>query len=217
MKLLEKINKFIRLPLSRKIEYASYSYHKALTYLFYKMRFQHIGRSCVVKCPLYITPEFIDFGDNVKIGYHARIEAIDSFNGQNYAPKIVFEDGVTLQQRCHIAAAGTLTIGKNTMVSFDVMITDVDHEYLSIGIPIGSQNLIVKKTKIGDNCFIGAGAKIQAGTLLGRQCIVGSNSVVRGVFPDFSVIVGAPAKVIKRYNPRTSEWEKTDHQGLYLE
>lgn len=68
--------------------------------------------------------------------------------------------------------------------------------------------MITKRTEIGENCFIGFGAAIQAGTVLGKQCIVGTNAVVRGEFPDYSVIVGAPAKVVKQYNKETGEWER---------
>ena len=70
------------------------------------------------------------------------------------------------------------------------------------------QKRIVSTTSIGDNCFIGFGACIQAGTVLGKQCVVGANSVVRGVFPDHCVIVGAPARIVKRYDPATNRWEK---------
>lgn len=66
----------------------------------------------------------------------------------------------------------------------------------------------IKETKIGENCFIGIGVAIQAGTILGKQCVVGSNSVVRGEFPDYCVIVGAPARIVKKYNFETQRWEK---------
>ena len=49
---------------------------------------------------------------------------------------------------------------------------------------------------------------IQSGTILGKQCIVGANSVVRGQFPDYCVIAGNPAKIIKKYNFNTRKWEK---------
>ena len=70
------------------------------------------------------------------------------------------------------------------------------------------QERIVKTTRIGENCFIGFGACIQAGTILGKQCIVGANAVVRGSFPDYSVVVGAPARIVKQYDPITKRWEK---------
>ena len=78
------------------------------------------------------------------------------------------------------------------------------------------QKLILKKTEIGENCFLGYGAVIQPGTVLGKQCIVGSNAVVSGTFEDYSVIVGAPARVVKRYNFETEKWEKTNKDGLFV-
>jgi acetyltransferase-like isoleucine patch superfamily enzyme len=47
---------------------------------------------------------------------------------------------------------------------------------------------------------------IQAGTILGEQCIVGAGAIVKGKFDDFSVIVGNPAKVIKQYDKKTKQW-----------
>ena len=52
------------------------------------------------------------------------------------------------------------------------------------------------------------GVAIQAGTILGKHCIVGTNSVVRGIYPDFCVLVGSPASIVKRYNIKTKKWEK---------
>ena len=95
----------------------------------------------------------------------------------------------------------------STLSSY-VMIQDNDHEYKEIGINIIEQRLLVNKIEIGENCFIGSGVKILAGTTLGNQCIVGSNAVVRGIFPDYSVIVGIPAKIVKSYNNNTKSWER---------
>jgi serine acetyltransferase len=58
--------------------------------------------------------------------------------------------------------------------------------------------------------MIGYGAAIQAGTILGEQCMVGTNAVVKGEFPSFSVIVGIPAKIIKRYDFCSHIWRQTD-------
>ena len=160
----------------------------------------------MIKKPLFLTPEFITIGNNVFIWDHARIEGIET--EQNTLPLISIEDHVRIGQRVHITCGSDLVIGNGTVIAFDVRITDLDHEYREIGIPINKQALIQRKTKIGKNCFIGAGAKIQAGTILGNQCIVGSNAVVTGTFPDYSVIAGVPAKIIRLYNNETENWDK---------
>ncbi|GAM59552.1 O-acetyltransferase [Vibrio ishigakensis] len=66
----------------------------------------------------------------------------------------------------------------------------------------------IKEVSIGRNSFIGYGAVILPGTILGEQCVVGANSVVRGKFPSFAVIAGNPAKIIKRYDQEKDKWIK---------
>ena len=78
------------------------------------------------------------------------------------------------------------------------------------------QRNIVSDTIIGENCFIGYGAVIQAGTILGKQCVVGANAVVRGHFPDYCVIVGVPARIVKRYDTENNVWRKTNSMGEFL-
>ena len=49
---------------------------------------------------------------------------------------------------------------------------------------------------IGQNSFIGAGAILLPGTIIGKSCIIGAGSVVKGNVPDYAIVVGNPAKVI---------------------
>lgn len=174
------------------------------------------GKFCL---PSYIgTPVFIKnikriyIGKNVRIFPGLRIEVIDNESS------IVIEDNVSIGQNLHIISGrkNELKIGKNTTISANVFITNIDHDYKQLNIHILKQNIISKNTQIGEYCFIGYGAVILAGTILGKQCIVGTNSVVRGVFPDYSVIVGVPAKIIKRYNFKTNKWERTNDKGDFI-
>jgi len=205
---LNKIKKFTELPLSKKIQVVLNIYYRAKAQTLYKILFKSFAKRSVIKNPLFLTPEFITIGENVFIWDDARIEGVSRYANESFSPHIIIEDGVSIQQRCHITAADTLIIGKNSVLLFDVMITNIDHNYEDVTLPVGKQPLRVQKTEIGENCFIGSGAKIQAGTILGKHCIVGTNTVVRGVFPDYCVIVGVPAKIIKKYNFKIKKWEK---------
>jgi acetyltransferase-like isoleucine patch superfamily enzyme len=128
---------------------------------------------------------------------------------------IVFEENISIGQNFHITSAGNLVIGANTTISGNAFVTNIDHDYQEIDKSVLDQKKIVRETIIGNNCFIGYGVAIQAGTVLGKQCVVGAGSVVRGHFPDYSVIVGAPAKVVKRYNFATKIWDKTNPDGSF--
>lgn len=57
---------------------------------------------------------------------------------------------------------------------------------------------IFKSVYIDDWSFIGAGAIILPGIKIGKYCIIGAGAVVKGDIPDYSIVIGNPAKIIKR-------------------
>jgi acetyltransferase-like isoleucine patch superfamily enzyme len=174
----------------------------ALRALLYRPLFKRIGFPSYIGKPVFLSgTRRISIGSRVRIFPNVRMEAVGK-------GKIVIEDNCAIGQDFHVTAGSELVIKRGTTISGNVFITDIDHEYREPDVHIMDQTLIISETVIGENCFIGFGARIQAGTRLGRQCVVGTNAVVRGVYPDYSVIVGVPGRVIKRYNPVTGKWEK---------
>jgi acetyltransferase-like isoleucine patch superfamily enzyme len=154
------------------------------------------------------SPILIYGGNKIRIGNRVRIFPGARMETHNNG-EIVIENNVSIGQNLHLISYGQkLIIHEDTTISGNVFITNVDHKYSQIGIHILEQDYITSATEIGKNCFIGYGAVIQAGTILGKQCVVGSNSVVRGTFPDYSIIVGSPAKIVKQYNTDTNSWNK---------
>lgn len=206
----KKITGFLRAPVSVKLNKLRGLYYRLIGRMYYRKLFKRFGDGSQLCSPLNIAnPEHISMGKHVSIGHGARIEALTGWHGgQQFSPELEIQDGVGIGQHTTIGCANKVVIGRNTIISFDVFITDNDHAYEQIDVPVMQQPLIVQKTIIGENCFIASGVKILAGTVLGKQCIVGSNSVVRGEFPDYCVIVGAPARVVKRYSAQSGRWER---------
>ncbi|WP_052466566.1 acyltransferase [Beduini massiliensis] len=168
----------------------------------YKLKFKKFGKYSYIAKPLFID---INRGkvitkDKLRIQPGLRMELL------NKDSSILIGENVSIGQNFHITSGGKLEIGKDVVISGNVFITNIDHEYQEINVPILEQKNKITSTVIGDNCFIGYGVSIQAGTKLGKQCIVGTNAVVRGEFPDYSVIVGVPAKIIKRYDFKQNKW-----------
>lgn len=162
-----------------------------------------------VKFPSYIgKPVSIEGIKKIFIGKRVRIYPNVRLEVHGKNSKLIISDNVGIAQNVHITTGSELTIGKDTTILANVFITDIDHDYSQLNVPILNQQNIIKKTEIGENCFIGIGAAIQAGTILGKQCIVGAHSVVRGEFPDYCVIVGTPARIVKKFNFETNKWEK---------
>lgn len=60
---------------------------------------------------------------------------------------------------------------------------------------------------IGDGSWLGTHVVIAGNITIGKHCVIGANSVVTKDIPDYSVAVGIPAKVVKRYNFDTKCWE----------
>lgn len=171
--------------------------------LVYKVFLKHIGNMTYIGRPC-----FIEGGKNISIGKKTRIfpgirlEAIDS-------GKIEIGNNCAIEQNVHITSKDNcLYIGDNTTIAANTFITNLDHSYQNINMSVIEQECICKETYIGEGCFIGYGAAIQAGTKLGKHCVVGSNSMVRGEYPDYCVLVGSPARIIKKYNPISKKWEK---------
>ena len=58
---------------------------------------------------------------------------------------------------------------------------------------------------------------ILPGTVIGNNHVsVAANSVVSGIIPDYSVVVGAPAIVVKRYDETSKTWRKTNKEGSFV-
>lgn len=177
----------------------------------YRLFFKKVGSQSYLGKPLFLRGvNRISLGHKVRIFPNSRME-VHTQNGS-----ISIRDNCSIGQNFHIISADELIIGENTLISFDVMVTNVEHDYRQIEIPVVDQPLLIDRTFIDSGCFIGSGVKIQAGTILGKNCVVGANAVIRGHFPDYCVIVGVPGKIIKKYNLVSKVWEKTNSKGEFL-
>jgi len=177
----------------------------------------HLGKNSFIKKPCMINnKKCIYIGKNVFIRNNARIEAVIEYEGQLYNPKIKINDYVSIEQNLHLTCAEEIEIGKNTAIAANVTITDIHHIYDDVNIPIERQKLKVAAVKIGEDCKIYNNAVILQGISIGKHVTVAANSVVTKNVPDYCVVVGIPAKIIKRYNFDTKQWERTNPQGDYI-
>ena len=194
-----------------------YFFKQRLWFLLNKPFFKYLGEGAFIDSPLKITKKYIECGKKVYIWKFCRIEGVSQYNKQTYTPKIIFEDGVTIQQLLHLTCANQIKIGKNTAVAASVTITDIHHPYEDTTIPIEQQDIEVGEVIIGEDSKIYNNAVILPNTKLGKHTTIGANSVVSGIFPDYCVIVGAPAKIIKRYCFEQQKWKKTDNNGNFID
>ena len=117
---------------------------------------------------------------------------------------IEIHPGATIGKRLFIDHGMGVVIGETTIIGDDCLL----YQGVTLGGVGTGEHTCKRHPTLHNNVMISAGAKIIGDITIGDNSIVGANSVVRGEFPDYCVIVGAPAKVVKRYNMHTGNWEK---------
>jgi acetyltransferase-like isoleucine patch superfamily enzyme len=181
-----------------------FKYIGFIRFVIYSILNKNINGVGYIGKPLYILGyKKLHIKTRVRIFPNARIEV----HGEGV---VLIDKNVSIGQDLHLICGRSVTIGEGTLISSRVLITDLDHEYMDITMPILEQPHKLSKTIVGERCFIGTGAVIQSGTILGKHCVVGANSVVKGVFPDYSVIVGSPGRVVKKFDVESGKWLRCD-------
>ena len=116
--------------------------------------------------------------------------------------KITIGDNVFLPGTSIVSYIG-VEIGSNVMLGPGVIIMDCSgHALVNRGFPGELERLTMAPVVIEDNVWIGAGAVILKGVRIGKNSVVGINSVVHASVPENTVVAGNPAVVIKKLEPR---------------
>lgn len=125
-------------------------------------------------------------------------------------------DGTYIGRFCHFYSTSKIEIGKKVLIADRVYIADNLHEFSDISKPVIDQPVKqAAEVIIGDGAWLGENVCI-IGAKIGKQTVVGANSVVLKDIPDYCVAVGTPARIVKRYSFEKGEWQKTDMQGEFL-
>lgn len=159
--------------------------------------------------------KYIKIGKNFHTGKDFWLEAVVEYNGTKFSPQIIIGDNVSFSDFGHIGATHYVKIGNNVLFGSKCYITDHNH-----GIyhgnnssnpevsPIMRQLTIDQKVIIEDNVWIGDNVVVLPGVTIGRGSIVAANAVVSKDIPAYSIAVGIPAKIIKRWNEHQNQWVK---------
>lgn len=204
--MLANLINFLKKPLDDKL----YGLERHCLYRF-KNGYHFFGKYSVIHNPMMLHgKKYISIGNNVMIRDGARIECIDTWSNppKRFNPCFIIDDNVNIEQRFHVACSCSIHIHSSVTIAPDVMILDCAHSIQHIDSNILSNPLEISPVEIKEYSFIGAGVKILPGVTIGKNTIIGANSVVNRSIPDYSIAVGAPAKVIKKYNSSNNKWER---------
>lgn len=166
-------------------------------------KFARVGKSPLIMRKIKVHGgEHITVGDNFYCYAGLRIETYARHNGERFSPQIVIGDNVSINPDCHIAAINRVELHDGVLLASRVFITDHFHgdtTAQSLAIPPQERRLTSKgAVVVKQNAWLGEGVAVMPGVTIGRNAVVGANSVVTGDIPDNAVAAGVPARVIKQ-------------------
>jgi|SaaInlStandDraft_7_1057024.scaffolds.fasta_scaffold73442_2 maltose O-acetyltransferase len=131
---------------------------------------------------------FAAMGEEVKIKEDVQIDAPQNIEVGNR---------VGISQGCFLSAGCGIRIGDDVMIGHQVSVLSEGHASARLDVPMREQGLVGGPIVIGNDVWIGAGARILPGVSIGSGCIVGANAVVTGDLPERAVAIGVPARVLR--------------------
>ena len=165
-----------------------------------------------VRRPVYVRgKKSLVYKNGLTLGYNCR------FDLPGDKKTLFIGENCEIGDNVHIVAHEKVVIGNNVLMASKIFISDTSHGIYNNDDLNSAPNIQPKKRKlftkpilIGNNVWIGENVCVLCGVTIGNGCIIGANSLVNHDVKENSVVVGIPARVIKRWNDLTKKWEKVD-------
>lgn len=170
--------------------------------LYFPLIFKKFGgKSFIESFEILTNPSKISIGKNVFIKSGARLESLGG--------SIEIGNGCQFEKDISITCVRSIRIGEGSLFGRNVLIVDHSHNIDDLSVsPVKSGVNNVQSVEVGKNTWIGANVVIVPGASIGEGSVVAANSLVNKSFPPFTMIAGAPAKAVKKYNQSKKTWEK---------
>lgn len=103
---------------------------------------------------------------------------------------------------------GPARIGNDVRLAQNVVLSGLNHNYTDVNSPIHAQGVSTKPIVIEDESWIGANVVIVPGVTVGKHSVVAAGSIVTKSIPEYSVVAGNPARILKQFDFKTNTWKK---------
>jgi serine acetyltransferase len=173
-------------------------------------RFGAFGAESVICFPVaaLFGEQSIHVGTGCLLGPYVSLSAGVSPLDIRDQPVVRIGDRCLIGKGTGIVGHESIVIGDDVWTGHHVYITDANHGYQDVDVPIGRQFAAPRPVRIGSASWLGHGSIVLGGVEIGRHVVVGAGSVVTESVPDYCVAVGNPARVIRRYVD--GEWQRVE-------
>ena len=197
--LIGKLFGYLSLIIPNKMSYPWYLFKRAYATARMRNQFKLFGKGSLLAPGVKLhSPQNVSVGKNTSIMSHC---IIGTYTVNGHEPQLKLGDNVSLGEYSHITCANKVTIGDGVLTGRFVLITDNSHGNNTTATadiaPLARDIQSNGPVCIGENVWIGDKVTILPNVTIGKGCIIAANAVVTKDVPEYSVVAGVPAKVIK--------------------
>lgn len=165
---------------------------------YWRLRFHSFGRGSICHKPVWLQgASKIAIGDNVGL-VRVWMVAVGPARWTSREPLLRIGNGVAVLPYGRIVAAESIVIEDHVGIAAGCLIVDNEHTKGGAFESFGHGPLETAPVRIGEGTALGERVTVLMGSNIGKACFIGTNAVVRGDIPDYSIAVGAPARVVGR-------------------
>jgi acetyltransferase-like isoleucine patch superfamily enzyme len=150
----------------------------------------------------------------VRIGHHTIVGEntwINVNQRHSTAPIVIIGDNCFIARRNFLSAGARITIGDYCLTGPDCHFLGADHEFSSPFEPYAATGVTPDGViEIGPNCWFGSSVIVMKDVRIGFGSVLGAGALITRDVPPFSVVVGSPGRVVKRFDMQKKEWVKTE-------
>ena len=160
------------------------------------LRFQHFGRRAAIDEPYWLYGEHrTSIGHHVAIGKMAWL-SVERPAWDKPGPVLDIGPHTIIRQGVTISASESVVIEEYVGLGGYCSINDSNHTFSVKDGAIHNAPVVTAPVRIGAGTWIGDRVAILAGANIGKGCFIGTNSIIRGDIPDYSIVVGMPGRVV---------------------
>jgi len=205
-----RLTRFLRSSFTEKLNVLAFCFYRVKGAFYYRRIFATFGKGSVLFKPLLLNnTQYMHLGDNVTIRPGARLEAVVSDRAA--LPELRIGDNVNIEQNVHIVCHSRISIGNNVSITGHCAIVDVTHPYEDVNDPTKIGARISKErsfVEIGEGSFLGLRSIVLPNVKIGKHCVIGANSTVTRDIPDYCVVAGNPARIVRFYDWDMKQWRR---------